>query len=168
MNYLSPTVKGLIIGMCMIGVSLYIYAAYGNFENNLQYITYALYIGGLLWTLVSFSKQEVLKTFKTYFSQGFKFFIVVTMLMVLFTIIFSNLNPVLKEEMAINYREELIKSGNKTPAEIENLVLQTKEYYTVMITSMAIFGYLFIGTLFTTLLSLLLITLTKNNRRHSF
>ncbi|HRN78866.1 MAG TPA: DUF4199 domain-containing protein [Ferruginibacter sp.] len=163
---LSPTLKGLITGVLMIVMSVYIYSTYGNFENNAQYITYALYIGGLIWTLVSYHQQEVLKTFKTYFSQGFKYFIVVTMLMVLFTIVFMNMNPSIKEEMAQNYRNELFREGNKTPAEIENLVLQMKEYYSTMITSMAIFFYLLVGTILTVIFSILLIILNKKRARH--
>lgn len=165
MIYLSPTVKGLITGILMIAVSIYIYSTYGNFENNSQYITYALYIGGLVWTLVSYHQQEVLKTFKTYFSQGFKYFIVVTMLMVLFTILFMKMNPAIKEEMAQNYRNELLLEGNKTPAEIENLVLQMKEYYSTMITSMAIFFYLLVGTVLTIIISIILLILNKKRAR---
>lgn len=161
---LSPTIKGLLVGILMIIVSVMIYSNYGNFDNNFQYITYALYVGGIVWTLVAYSRQETLHTFKTYFTQGFKFFIVVTMLMVAFTVIFINLNPSMKEEMAQNYRAQLIQEGNKTPAEIDNLILTSKEYFTTMITSMAIFGYLFIGTLFTILTSVILLNLPKKTR----
>ncbi|HRN91959.1 MAG TPA: DUF4199 domain-containing protein [Ferruginibacter sp.] len=163
---LNPTLKGLITGVLMIVVSIYIYSTYGNFENNMQYITYALYVGGLIWTLISYHQQEVLKTFKTYFSQGFKYFIVVTMLMVLFTIVFMNMNPSIKEEMAQNYRAQLMQEGNKTPAEIENLVLQMKEYYSTMITSMAIFFYLLVGTAVTVITSFFLLLTNKKRARH--
>lgn len=163
MIHLSPTLKGLLVGSLMIIVSVLIYSNYGNFENNMQYITYALYVGGILWTLVSYSKQEVLRTFKTYFTQGFKYFIVVTMLMVVFTVVFIYLNPTMKEEMAQNYRAQLVEQGNKTPAEIENLVLTSKEYFTTMVTSMAIFGYLFIGAIFTILTSVVLLNLQKKS-----
>lgn len=165
MMNLSATLKGLIAGTLMIIVSILIYVQYGNFENNLQYITYSIYIGGLMWTLFSYHRQEVLKTFKTYFSQGFKYFIVVTMLMVLFTIVFIKINPAMKEEMAQNYRAQLTEAGNKTPAEIENLVLQSKEYFSIMVTSMAIFSYLLIGALFTTLTSIILLLKNKKQVR---
>lgn len=161
---LSPTIKGLLIGSLMIIVSVMIYSNYGNFDNYLQYITYALYVGGIVWTLVAYSRQETLHTFKTYFTQGFKFFIVVTMLMVAFTVIFINLNPSMKEEMAQNYRAQLILEGNKTPAEIDNLVLTNKEYFATMLTSMAIFGYLFIGAFFTILTSVILLNFPKKNK----
>jgi ABC-type Na+ efflux pump permease subunit len=89
------------------------------------------------------------KTFKNYFSQGFKCFIVVTLLMVAFTWVFLKVTPSMKEEMAQHYRTELSKSGNKTPQEIDTLVTGAKKYFIPMLTSMAIFGYLLIGALVT-------------------
>ena len=163
---LSPTLKGLITGVLMIGTSLAIYGYLGSFENHLQYITYALYIGGIAWTLIAYSKMEVLKTFKTYFSQGFKCFIVVTLMMVAFTFGFLKMNPGMKEEMAQNYRNELVQQGDKTPPEIESMVIQAKEYFITYLTSLTIFSYLFIGSVATALISLVLITTHKKHAHH--
>ena len=154
MKNLSPTYKGLITGILMILLSVGIFFYRGNFENNLQYITYSIYIAGIVWTLIVFKQSgEEKKTFKSYFTQGFKCFIVVTFLMVAFTWIFLQVNPALKEEMARNYRLELLRSGNKTPQEIDTLVASAKQYFITMLTSMAIFGYLLIGALVTVIAS---------------
>ncbi len=160
---LSPTIKGLITAILMITVSILIFNGQGNFENNLQYITYGLYIGGIVWTLVSYSHKEVLKTFKTYFTEGFKCFIVITFLMVIFTVGFLKTNPGMREEMAQNYRTELIKKGDKTPAEIDSMVIQAKEYYVTMVASMTIFGYLLIGAATTIIFSLILLLRKKKS-----
>ena len=89
MNKLSATYKGLVTGIMMIIISIGIYFYKGNFENNLQYITYFTYIAGILWTLIIYKKSgEEIKTFKNYFTQGFKCFIVITFMMVVFTFIF--------------------------------------------------------------------------------
>ena len=154
MKNLSPTYKGLITGILMILLSVGIFFYRGNFENNLQYITYSIYIAGIVWTLIVFKQSgEEKKTFKSYFTQGFKCFIVVTFLMVAFTWIFLQVNPALKEEMARNYRLELLRSGNKTPQEIDTMVASAKQYFITMLTSMAIFGYLLIGALVTVIAS---------------
>ena len=68
--------------------------------------------------------------------------------------------------MAQNYRAQLMQEGNKTPAEIENLVLQMKEYYSTMITSMAIFFYLLVGTAVTVITSFFLLLTNKKRARH--
>lgn len=150
----SSAQKGIITGILMIAVSLIIYYLKGNFENGLQYIAYFLYVVGILWTLYSFRKKEAEnKSFKNYFSEGFKCFIVVTLMMVLFTFIFLKLNPSLKEEMAINYKADLIKSKNYTAPEIETMTIKAKDYFVTMLVSMAIFGYLIIGALVTVIAS---------------
>lgn len=167
MIQLSPTVKGLITGILMIAVSIGIYSRQGNFEGPVKYLTYLLYIGGITWTLVAYSRMEVLKTFKTYFTQGFKCFIMVTFLMVAFTFTFLKMTPSLKEEMAQNYRTDLIRIGDKTPGEIDTMVLQAKEYYVTLQTSMTIFFYLFIGTIVTILLSLILMSVHKSHHHRT-
>lgn len=163
MNNLSATYKGLITGIIMILISIGIFFYKGNFENKLQYITYFTYIAGILWTLISFKKSNgEIKTFKNYFTQGFKCFIVITFMMVVFTWVFLKLNPQLKEEMAQTYRLELSKSGNKTTQEIDTMVSNAKQYFITMFTSMAIFGYLLIGTLVTVIAAAFLSQQKKN------
>jgi Protein of unknown function (DUF4199) len=150
MKKLSATYKGLIAGALMILISIGIYFYKGNFENKLQYITYFVYIAGIVWTLIAFKRSSgENKSFKNYFTEGFKCFIVVTFMMVVFTFIFLKMNPGLKEEMAQHYRAELLKAGNYTAPEIDTMVLKAKDYFITMLTSMAIFGYLLIGALVT-------------------
>ena len=154
---LSATYKGFITGILMVLLSLGIYKLRGSFENNLQYITYAVYVGGIVWTLVSFHRRTgATRSFKNYFTEGFKCFIVVTFVMVLFTYIFSVLNPGLKEQMAANYRADLVSKKNYTGPEIDAMVQKAREYFNVMLTSMAIFGYILIGSLVTLVTSIFL------------
>lgn len=157
MKNLSPTYKGVVTGAIMMLLSFGIYSAYGNFENPWQYVTYAVYVAGIVWTLREYKRSDAEnKTFKSYFSQGFKCFIVVTFLMVLFTWVFLKTHPELKEAMAIQYRADLVKAGNKTPKEIDDLVSMAKQYSATMLVSMAIFGYLGIGTFVTFIVTALL------------
>jgi hypothetical protein len=154
MMNLSATYKGLITGLLMIGVSIGIFYLKGNFDNKLQYIAYAMYIAGIVWTLFAFHKSsEPNKSFKNYFTQGFKCFIVVSFVMVLFTFIFLKLQPSFREEMAVNYKTELIKKGNYTPVEVDKMVTNAKEYFVAMLVSMAVFSYLVIGALVTLVIS---------------
>ena len=158
MNNLTATYKGLITGFLMLLVSVGIFYTKGNFESNLQYITYALYVAGIIWTLNSFHTNNAEnKSFKDYFTEGFKCFIVITFLMVLFTFIFTKMNPGMKEQMGINYRADLVAKGNYTPPEIDTMVQKAKDYFTIMLTSMAIFGYLIIGSMVTLITSLFFI-----------
>lgn len=163
MKNLNATSKGLITGVLMILLSLAIYNYRGNFDNGLQYIVYAVYVGGIIWTLAAYSSSGAeTKNFKAFFSQGFKCFIVITLLMVAFTWAFLKLNPGLEAEMAQNYRADLVKKGNYTTNEIDTMVSKARQYFVVMLTSVSIFGYLVIGTLITTIASVFFSRSKKN------
>ena len=168
MNFFTATVKGLITGILMITVSIAAYSSSdSNTENYLPLLTYALYVGGIIWTLVAYSHQEVLKSFKTYFTQGFRCFIIVTFLMVIYNIILIKMSPGIIEENAQQTRDELIKLGNKTQSEIETIVLQSKEYYTTIMTSLTIFWNLLIGSITTVVVSLILLKRPRYNYKNT-
>jgi hypothetical protein len=154
---ISATRKGLITGSLMIIVSLLIYQFFKNFDSALQYIVYLLYISGILWTILEYKRSDECEgKFGQLFSQGFKCFVVITLMMVLFTFFFMTMHPELKEQMALAYRSELIKQGNYTPNEIESMIAKSKNNFITMLVSMAIFGYLIIGTTITVITSAIL------------
>jgi hypothetical protein len=146
----TATKKGLLTGIVMILISVGIYFTMGNFQNNLQYITYTVYVAGIIWTLLTYSKQpDAQHKFGAYFSQGFKCFIVVALLMVIFTAVFLISQPHLKQEMATIYEGELAKVGNYTKPEIQEKVAMAKKSFVPAMLMAAIFGYLVIGAMVT-------------------
>lgn len=150
MGKITATQKGLITGAAMIASSFIIYSAKGSFDNKLQYITYCLYVLGIIWAMIDFSKKAAADAkFGAYFSEGFKCFIVVTLLMVLFTAVFLMMHPGMKEQMAVIYRADLVKQGNSTPKEIDEKVGMAKKSFMPVLVMGAIFGYLVIGAMVT-------------------
>lgn len=155
MKNLTATYKGLITGLLMVGISIAIFYLYGDFDSPLQYLVYALYIAGVIWTLRAFHHSDAdNKSFKNYFTEGFKFFIVVSFLMVLFTFVFTKLDSSMREQMAVTYRQDLEAKGNYTATEVNEKVQGAKDYFAVMLTSSAIFGYLVIGSMATVVTTL--------------
>ena len=153
---LNATKKGLITGLLMVGLSLLIYYAKLAFDSPVQYVIYFVYAAGIVWTLITFSGSgNHSNKFGEFFLQGFKCFVVVTLVMVVFTFIFNKLHPEFKDEMAAAYKTEMISKGNTTPAEIETNIAKAKDFYIVMLISSAIFGYLIIGAVVTATVSLL-------------
>jgi len=153
---LNATKKGLITGVLMIALTLVFYYSKLPFDSPYQYVIYLAYAFGIVWTLYEFNRKgEHEGKFGQYFSQGFKCFIVVTLMMVLFTVAFNWMHPEFKAEMATAYQNELVKKGNTTPAEIESQVKKMKDFYIVMLLSGAIFGYLLIGAVVTLVTSLM-------------
>ena len=162
MKSLNATKRGLITGIVMILVSVIIYYTQGNFDNKLQYITYSIYVAGIVWTLIEFSRlKDHPNKFGAYFSQGFKCFIVVTLLMVIFTVAFLLMQPQLKDEMVVIYKADLLKTGNYTMPEIEEKIGIAKKSFLPSLIMGAIFGYLIIGAMITAITSGFLIQKNK-------
>ncbi|MEI7736929.1 MAG: DUF4199 domain-containing protein [Ferruginibacter sp.] len=148
MKTLNARNKGLITGAVMILISIAIYLAKKSYDNNLQYITYTVYIAGIIWTLVDFKKlTDGPVTFKTCFAEGFKYFVVVTFLMVIFTLVFILLHPELKEQMAENMRVAYKGAKDMMPSDIENRVAAAKKFFLPGYLMGAVLGYLVIGAL---------------------
>lgn len=152
---LTPAVKGLLTGTLMIGIALASF--YGGLpaDSPLQYLIYLAYALGITWTIRSFRHTEKFTgAFWDNFNQGFRCFIVVTLMMVAFTALFSKMHPEFAEETAKMYKDQLIKEAkSKTPVEIDAAVTSYKNGYTTMLVYSSIFGYLIIGAAVTAVLS---------------
>ena len=161
---LSSSIKGLITAALMVVVFLLIYQADKNSDqtktsigSSLQYIVYAIYGAGIVWTLLSFRQSSAFTgKFGDNFQQGFRCFVVVTLAMALFYGIFNALHPEFSEQMAVTLRQQLINEKGKLPTEIDEAVSTFKKQYTLKLVSGAIFGYLIIGAGITAVLSALL------------
>lgn len=144
----TPTIKGLLTGIAMIiaGLSLF----YSNTEpaSPLMFVSYFLYGLGIVWAIVPFAKQFPASTFGKFFNQGFKCFIVVTLMMAVYTFVFYKSNPKLVEEKGELTRQELLKTEkNRTPAEINTMIENGKKNFAVLATSVTIFQYLLVGAI---------------------
>ncbi len=156
---LSPAIKGLITAALMLATALTLYYTKQPANSPLQYLAYALYAGGIIWTLFEYRRSPAFTgKFGELFGQGFRCFIVVTLVMVTFTGIFSKMHPEFAEETAKAYKEQLIKEKNTLPDQIEKEVATFKKQYTLRLVSASIFGYLIIGTIITAACSGLLLT----------
>jgi len=148
--------KGLITGLLMIGLSIVLYYIHKTYDNPLQYLIYVIYFLGILWTLFSFLKSTHNKNkFGNFFLEGFKAFVVVTLLLVLFTFIFNKIHPEFKEQLGYEYKKDLLSQGNKTLPEIDEAVTKMKAYYLTILVSRTIFAYLFLGAVITAATSLI-------------
>jgi hypothetical protein len=150
MKDLSATYKGLITGALMIIIAIIIFFTKGNIDNPLIYLVYGTYIAGIIWTLLLFKKSPAEnKSFKYFFSEGFRCFIVSTLLIVIFTWIYYRYNTTFRDEMLRNLRTDLVDQKNYTITEIEDKVSQAKKMFLTIRTFIAILGYLVIGSLTT-------------------
>ena len=165
MSAITPTNKGLITGALMIVACVVCY--YGlkiPFNSKEQFIVLTIYTGGVVWCLLAFDKSGAAdKKFKTYFQAGFKTFIVVTLLMVIYCIVFYLINTGVRDEWIANNNQMLLKEGNHMPAEIAENAKQMKSIFLPMMVGIHLFKYLIIGVLVTVVTAGFLISQKKND-----
>ncbi|HTD93242.1 MAG TPA: hypothetical protein VK644_05500 [Chitinophagaceae bacterium] len=150
MNKITPLYKGLITSLAMLAVTIILDLTNYTAQSGFKYLIYGLYAGGIGWTIYGFYKSPgFVDKFTNIFGQGFKCFIVITLVMVIATGVNSKMHPEWAEQSTAYYKLELMKDKSKLPAEIESDAAAYKKAYTVSLLSTAIFGYLFIGALFT-------------------
>lgn len=154
---LKPAIKGLITAAIMIAIALITYYSGMPASSPFQFLVYAVYAIGVVWTIVAYSKTSLFTgKFGDTFNQGFRCFIVVILMMVLFTAVFSATHPEFAEESSKYYREELLKDKSKLPPDVDAAVAKFKKNYTLTLVYGSIIGYLFIGAVVTAVTSLLI------------
>lgn len=160
---LTPLIKGLITGAAMVITSLLLVMNKVPAESKLHYIGYAIYAGGIMWTLLAFSKTPAFTgKFSELFGQGFRCFVVVTLLMVGYIGIYNFAHPEIADEIAPAYRQYLKETKtDMTPVEIDEEVEKAKKNYVVSAMYPAVFSTLILGTIFT-LAGSALVTMKKN------
>lgn len=141
----------------MIAIVLITFYANMPADSPFQYLIYALYALGIVWTIVAYRQSaDFTGKFGDSFNQGFRCFIVVTLVMVLFTFGFSKMHPEFATESAQAYKEQLLKDKNQLSTDIEPAVARYKKGYTMTLVYGSIFGYLIIGAGVTAAVSALL------------
>ena len=157
MKKLSARNKGLLTGLVIVILSAVVYLTTGNFDNSILLAAYIIYAAGIIWSLYSFyrSEQEH-KSFKNYFQEGFKCYIVVTFIMVMVTFLFLKFNVTLQNEMIEFQRQQLRLNANYSEPDIEEKLATYKKFILPGYTMSTILSYLGVGTLVTVITSFFL------------
>lgn len=127
---------------------LFFYGLHKPVIGTAEYVVYAVYIAGILWSLFDFKKTATADAkFKDYFSTGFKTFIVAVLIMAVFTFIFYKFNLQLRDGPIAENSKLLLQEGNKTTAEIATNAEQLRKIFMPMMVGITTFKYLAIGAL---------------------
>jgi hypothetical protein len=161
----TPLVKGLITGGLIVTVVLFFGLNKIEASSGSQYLVYILYGAGVGWTIYAYTRSDAyIGKFGALFNQGFRCFVVVTLIMALFWAIFVFANPNIKEELAAFYRADLEKMKEVLPNEIDEKVKKYRESLVPSIVSFTVFQYLLMGTIFTLAWSVFFILRRKNSQ----
>lgn len=151
MQNLKAAHIGLVTGLLMVAASLLSFYVLKNpVESNFQFVIYILFTLGILLSLVVYSKTNNGKDgFKDYFSTGFKTFVVMALLMAVFTFIFFSLNTDFRDSKIADNTKLIIAEGNHLPNEIAENEKKLKQMFLPIMVSSAVFRYLIMGAVIT-------------------
>ena len=162
---ISPIMKGVIISLLLIVLSLIAYFTGQDTATWNQWLVNIILFGGILWACISYGKQlNNNVTFGNVFTHGFKVSSLVTLFLIFFTVIFFLLFPEVKEKGLDAARTKMEKSGDFSDDQIEQGIALTRKFFYVFAIGGLMFAYMIIGTI----ASLIGAAITKKDPRPPF
>ena len=153
--------KGLIISAVLIVISIGLYVGGLNTQTWAQWIGNIIFFAGIVWACIYYGKQkDNYVTFGNLFAHGFKVTAVVTVIMLVFTVIFVLVFPDIKEKSMEIARQRMEERGNLTDDQIETGLNMTQKFFMVFLIGGILFGYAIFGAI----ASLIGAAVTKKNK----
>ena len=140
---------GFITGIVMVVIGLIIYLTGQAFKTGMQYIAYIPFLVGIILNAVAYSKaNDGLVTFGNVFGSCFKASMIVTIVIVVWSVISMYIFPEMKDKALEMAREQMAKNQKMTDEQVDMALNITRKYWNVFLIAGAIFGTLFWGVIF--------------------
>lgn len=145
---ISPAIKGLIISLLLITLSLIAYFTGQDTASWNRWASNIVLFGGIIWACISYGKQlNNNVTFGNVFAHGFKVSSIVTLISILFTVIFFLAFPAIKEKALEIVQNEMEKGGKLSDEQIEQGLALARKFFYVFTIGALIFFYMLVGTI---------------------
>ncbi len=157
----SPAIKGSIIALALIVISLTLYFTKQSANPSLGPLPYAVYIVGIVISCVFYSKQNNGNvTFGNVFADGFKTSAATTAIFLVYTFFaLKFIMPDMADIITTEARKGM-QASKMPPQEIEQGIAMMKQRFVPFTMSMGLVTYLFVGLI----ASLLGAVLAKKNK----
>ncbi len=144
----SPAVKGVIISLILIVLSLIIQFLNLTKNRGFSSIQFVILIGGLIWSAISFSKQmNANVTFGNVFTHAFKTAAAVTAIMVVYTIIsIKFINPEIVD-MALQEARTGMEGKNMSDDQIDKAISFTQKFFVPLTAGGVLLSFLILGVI---------------------
>ena len=142
----SHIVKGLVISLVILVVTLTAHFTDQSQETWAKWIPNILLFAGIIWACINYGNQMNNNvTFGNVFAHGFKVSAVVTVFTIIFSIVFILLMPEVKEKAFETAREQMEKGGQMSDSQIDQAIAMTQRLFYVFLIGGIILMYLIIG-----------------------
>lgn len=145
---LSPVVAGLMISLVLVILTMLFSYAGLQSQSWVQWVGYAVIIIGICWSVMHFSGQESHRFgFGDLFAYGFRLTTVIICIMIVFTLLFSYMNPEMKEQVMEATREKFSSQPGISDSDADRFLALFEKNYTLILLIGVIFSYLMLGVL---------------------
>ena len=145
-NVTSHIVKGLVISLVLLVVSLTAHFTDQSMETWARWAPNILLFAGIIWACINYSNQRNHNvTFGNVFAHGFKVSAVVTVFSIIFSIVFLLLMPEVKEKAIETARQQMEEGGQMSDSQIDQAMEMTNRLFYVFLIGGIILMYLIIG-----------------------
>jgi hypothetical protein len=140
---------GLLTGAVSIIVGLILYLTNLSFKPGIQYVSYIPFLIGVVLNAIAFSKaNDGYVTFANVFGSCFKASMIISLVIVLWSLVAMYIFPEMKEKIMTAAREQMLKNPKITDEQADMSINMMKKYWTVLSLAGGIFYGLFFGALF--------------------
>jgi hypothetical protein len=145
----QPWMKGLIISLITITYSIALYLTDLWQNKSLGYISYAVIMGGIIWSCISYAKQmEGNVSFGNVFAHGFK----VTATLIVITVVYTVLSvkvifPEMTDKILEITAKELEKNPQLSESDAKKALEFTSKFMMPFMIGATIFGYGIFGAI---------------------
>jgi len=143
----TPLIKGIIISLVLIVFGLILYFTNQMQNQTLSYFQYVLFLAGIIWACVSYSKQmNANVTYGNLFAHGFKTTAVITAIILVYTVVALNfLFPDIVDKSLVVSRQKMEASGKLSDSQIDQQLAMVKDHFTLFAVAGIIIGFAIIG-----------------------
>ena len=143
---MSPQIKGLLISLFVIVVSIAGYYTELSFKSWFGWLVNAIFFIAIIFACVHFAKQkDGYVTFGNVFLHGFKITAVITIILLVYTLLAMNvLFPEMKDKIFAMQEAEMEKQGMDSD-KIETGMKFMRQYFMWIMVLFLLFGNLIIG-----------------------
>jgi len=128
----SYLTKGLIISLILIILSILFFVTGVDQATWSKWLSVLVLVGGVIWACLSYGRQmDNRVSFGNVFGHGFKVAAVITVLSLVFTIIFLTVFPEIKEKALEVARTDMEKTGKLTDEQIDDQIAMVRRLFFV-------------------------------------
>ena len=161
----SSLTHGIYIGIALVLISVIIYVLGYSFESWVQFTSYPIIIGGVIWAQLAYRKNlEGSMTYGQAVGIGFLSLLFAGIISAIYTyLLYKVIDPSLHEKLMIFTEQKILEQGRVQEEQLDMVMNITKKFMTPFVLSLQLILYSAIGGL---IISLITAIFTKKDSQY--